>query len=254
MSASAVPELQSKAIKGGDMEIDNLVGHFNKADEGLLREALRMLFVPHATPVFGAAKSVEHEVAALNVLKLLGYVSKDADEFELVERLRVTKPKARNLLYQSALRASEDSGAVDRSLRSALSNPRIKRDGAFFLIEVPQPLTMDRLRARVRFLGFISDGTFSGGLAKVPEEALTALVESLMPAKQKAAVLNAMKKQGLTDTSLQGVLKGALSRVGSRVAAEAGGELMSSAGEFLGQVFTDLSGKHLVPFLPKKNC
>lgn len=225
------------------MQIDHLNQYLNSADESILREALRMLFVPHATPVFGASKSVEHEVAALNALKLLGYVSMNADEFELVERLRVTKPKARNLLYQSALRASEDSDAVENALREVLSSPRIKRDGAFFLIEVPQPLTMDRLRARVRTLGFISDGSFSGGLAKVPEEALAALVDSLMPVEQKAAVLNAMKKQGLTDTSLQGVLKGALRRVGSRVAAEAGEEVMSSAGDFLKQVFSDLSGK-----------
>jgi hypothetical protein len=49
--------------------------------------------------VFGAAKTVEHEIAALNALKAIGYISQDADEFDLVEKLRITKSKARLLLY-----------------------------------------------------------------------------------------------------------------------------------------------------------
>lgn len=56
-----------------------------------LRSALHLLLRPHAEPVFGAAKTVEHEVAALNALKTLGYIGHAADEFDLVERLRATK-------------------------------------------------------------------------------------------------------------------------------------------------------------------
>jgi hypothetical protein len=55
---------------------------------------LDLLLAPHTSPVFGAAKSVEHQVAALNALKCLGYLTDNADEFELVKNMRVTKPKA----------------------------------------------------------------------------------------------------------------------------------------------------------------
>lgn len=76
----------------------------SQATEVQLREALRLMLRPHAFPVFGAARTIEHEVAALNALKVLGNIKANADEFELVETLRVTKSKARALLYQAALR------------------------------------------------------------------------------------------------------------------------------------------------------
>ena len=43
------------------------------------RQALAIMFAPHASPVFGASKSVEHEVAAINAMKLLGYLSSSPD-------------------------------------------------------------------------------------------------------------------------------------------------------------------------------
>jgi hypothetical protein len=81
----------------------------DKADAEQLRQALRLLLRPHAETVFGAAKSIEHEVAALNALKALGYINPTADEFDLVEGLRITKTKARSLLYHAALRADSNS-------------------------------------------------------------------------------------------------------------------------------------------------
>ena len=55
-----------------------------RATEEQLRSAMQYLLRPHAAPVFGAAKTVEHEVAALNALKELSYIAPDADEFDLV--------------------------------------------------------------------------------------------------------------------------------------------------------------------------
>ena len=72
-----------------------------KASSRQLQEALRFLLQPHAAPVFGAAKTVEHEVAALQALKVLGVIRPAADEFDLVESLRVTKTKARSLIYHA---------------------------------------------------------------------------------------------------------------------------------------------------------
>jgi len=53
----------------------------------------------HASPVFDAVKVVKYEVAALDALRMLGYLATDTDEYGLVEGLCVTKTKARSLLY-----------------------------------------------------------------------------------------------------------------------------------------------------------
>lgn len=80
------------------MHTEKLKELLQQAAPDIKHRALEIFLAPHTSPVFGAAKSVEHEVAALNALKLLGYLTNNADEFELVESLRVTKPKARALL------------------------------------------------------------------------------------------------------------------------------------------------------------
>lgn len=59
-------------------------------------------------------------------------------------------------------------------------------DGEKILLEVADPLLMDCLRQRVRILGFINDGTFSGSLAKLALAALATLIEDLLSADQQS--------------------------------------------------------------------
>ena len=185
-----------------------------KASSRQLQEALRFLLQPHAAPVFGAAKTVEHEVAALQALKVLGVIRPAADEFDLVESLRVTKTKARSLIYHAALRAESSQASIDAALRHALVSTRVVRDGELYLVEIPDPLTMDRLRKRVRDLGFLSDGTFSGALAKIPEGALLRLVADLIPAVQKEEIHKQLLEAGLPDKSVGGACQGCLAKGG----------------------------------------
>ena len=74
-----------------------------KKSEAQLKAALEHLLAAHTLPVFGAAKQVEHEVAALRALKMLA-LPDNADEYTLVTTLRITKAKARNLLNEDAMR------------------------------------------------------------------------------------------------------------------------------------------------------
>jgi len=57
------------------LEIEGLIA---QAGPKTCAEALKDLLVPHFAPVFGAAKLVEHEVAAFRALKLLGYLHSPA--------------------------------------------------------------------------------------------------------------------------------------------------------------------------------
>lgn len=103
-----------------------LINVFNQSIENAspqqLQEALQFLLKPHAAPVFGAAKTVEHEIAALQALRVLGIIRPAADEFDLVESLRVTKTKARSLIYHAALRAESSQASIDAALRNALAS------------------------------------------------------------------------------------------------------------------------------------
>ena len=75
--------------------------------------------------------------------------------------LRITKAKARSLLYQVALRRSLGKEEIDTALRHPISQPRVIKEGDKVIIEVADPLLMDRLRQRVRQLNHVSDGRLS---------------------------------------------------------------------------------------------
>lgn len=87
--------------------MDSSLFHFSIgeaiADE--LRESLRIIFRAHASPIFGPARLIEHEIAALRVLHHLQCLPAQPDEYELVMTLRVTRTRARSLLYQESLRS-----------------------------------------------------------------------------------------------------------------------------------------------------
>jgi hypothetical protein len=206
------------------MNLKKLDQFIQDADIIKLHDVLKVLLKPHASPVFGAVKVIEHEIAALNALRMLGYLASNADEYSLVEGLRVTKAKARSLLYNSALRQMDDESEVDAQLRLIVGRCILCKDGDMFLFEVPQPLTMDRFRQRVRKLGFISDGTFSGSVARIPGDALVALVEALMPMPeaQKKSTIKKLHAAGYEGKDFASIIKrvaiSAASTVGGKVA------------------------------------
>lgn len=202
------------------------------ASEHCCREALSLLLGVHASPVFGAAKAVEHEVAAFLALQKLGFLSERPDEYELVMALRITKAKARSLLYQVGLRRLQTPEQVDAALRALLSEPRVMKEGDTLFIEVPDPLMMDCLRQRIRKLGFFSDGSFSGSVAKVSSRALAALIAELIPKENRTAVNKQLRQHGVSGDDLPGLVCGALSALGKSAAGGVGEHVGDKIGEF----------------------
>lgn len=164
------------------MDIRALVATASHQD---VRRALNILLEPHFQPAFGAVKQIEHEIAALRVLKLLRALSLDADEYEFGRSLRVTKAKARSLMYQDALRASMTDEQVKQNLKAALRTARVAKDGETVLVELPDPFLMDDMRSRVRKRGFLSDGSFSGSIARMSSEELSGLIALLFSRPRK---------------------------------------------------------------------
>lgn len=148
--------------------------------EAQLNAALERVLVAHTVPVFGAANQVEQEGAALRALKTLGALPDSADEYTVATNLRITKTKARNLLYLDALRTLTsiqqiyDASCVRHPTRGNQGRRSHRFQGA-------RPLLMNALRHRVRQFGFPSDGSFAGRIARLPQRALAALIKDFLP-------------------------------------------------------------------------
>lgn len=160
-------------------------------------------------------------------------------DFELVMKLRVTKAKARSLLYQVALRRNHNADDTNDALRSLLTQPRVMKEGDKVLIEVVDPLLMDSLRQRIRELNYISDGSFSGSIAKISVEALSALVVDLIHQDQRQDIERKLRNKGIRGDNLSSLIGNALAHYGMHVAGNAGSKLGEKIGDKLGDFLID---------------
>lgn len=195
-------------------------------------EALAPFLAAYLSPSFGSLPKREVDQCVLDVLVALGALPAEPSPQDLVGLLRVTRQRARTLVYARELRLA-DPARLEQRLVEVLAQPVIQKDGEEFVLDVDSPLLLDHLRARVRALGFVAEGGFSPSLVRLPLAAMVALVREAIPEDRRDEVLAALRAAGLPDTSLAGVLRAALRRLGQRVASEAGAMAMDEVSGYL---------------------
>ena len=185
------------------------------------------------------SNSVLFVLVFLMKLQELDIFNKNPDIYELVSELRVTRTKARNLLYESKLRQTTKT-ELDQELITILKNPIFFKDNDKIGIEIDNPYLIDHLRAKLKKLNHITDGSFSPELVRLTTDAFISLFESYLPEKSKEKIRKAFIEIGAeADSSLKGVLKGALKKLGSKIADEAGSQFAESANEYLSPIINE---------------
>lgn len=152
--------------------------------------------------------------------------------YELVTKLRVTRTKARNLIYERELRRSKPED-LDERVKEILRKPLIDKAGKHFILEVENPLVLDHLRAKVQELGHISDGSFSPSIVKLSVSAFVALVEDGL-GDELTTVWKVLVDAGAPDTSFKGIVNAAAAKFAKRVADDAGEAVIKETSAFFG--------------------
>ena len=184
--------------------------------------ALIKMIEPHFSPVFGAAKTVEHEVAAIKAFQILGVLTLNPSQFELVTKLRITKAKANSLLYQVELRRSTDDLAWDQRIKNLLLDPVITKDGDYFSISIDNPLLKEVVRERLRSLDIVVDDAKSIDLLRIPAGGVIKLVVSLMSELEKKNTEKKLIEAGITISKTKSLIQGLVQKFGEKFAGEAG--------------------------------
>jgi len=197
--------------------------------------ALKTLLERFLDPAFGALPKSEIELLLLETLAEVGAISAEPGVYELVSKLRVTRTKARNLIYERELRRLSTT-ELDSRVRNLLKRPIIQKAGEQFVLEVENPLVSDHLWSKVQALGHVSDGSFSPSIVKLPLDAVVALIEYYIPEDQRAPVKTALIEAGAPDTSFKGVLKAVLKKVAGKVASDTGEALLDNASEYISPI------------------
>ena len=207
----------------------------NALPEANAKAVLAQLLERYLTPAFAALPKNEVELLVLDALEQVGAISADPQLYELVSKLKVTRPKARRLIYDRELRHSS-SADLDAKVKALLKRPLLQKQGELFVLEVENPLVSDHLRDKVQQLGYVSDGSFSPSLIKLGLEAITALIASLLSTTEQEQVRLALVAAGAPDGSFKGVLKATLKKLASKVAADSGEALLDKAAGYLAPI------------------
>lgn len=214
------------------MDLEKIIRDIGDAKSA---SALKTLLERFLDPVFGALPKSEIELLLLETLAEVGAISAEPGVYELVSKLRVTRTKARNLIYERELRRLSTT-ELDSRVRNLLKRPIIQKAGEQFVLEVENPLVSDHLRSKVQALGHVSDGSFSPSIVKLPLDAVVALIEYYIPEDQRAPVKTALIEAGAPDTSFKGVLKAVLKKVAGKVASDTGEALLDNASEYISPI------------------
>jgi len=217
------------------------------------REVFASFLEGYLSPAFGALPKKEIDLLVMKALEKIDYINRDPTLYELVQKLRVTRMKARNLIYDQELRRL-NTAELDKRVKDALLHPILQKDGELFLLEIENPLVSDHLRSKIQKLEFISDSSFSPSIVKLPLIAIVAVIEDYLSKEERDNVKDDLIKAGAPDTSLQGILKSTLKIAAKKLASDTGEALVDSVSGYLSpildnavdsaiEVFTDLFKK-----------
>ncbi len=199
--------------------------HLKSVPDPKVRDALGLILASYLSPAFGSLTKREIDLLIFNALERIGYIEENPTLYSLVQKLRVTRSKARALLYEQELRRLGERD-LDQQVRDVLKHPVLQRQGELFVLEVENPLLSDHLRARVQALGYASDSSFSPSLVKLSDDAIIALLDDMLDEKTKAGVRKEFIKAGLPDKSFRGFLKDVVKALARKAADEAGSRVI----------------------------
>lgn len=203
----------------------NIQKNIAKSSEKQVKDVLDLILTTYLSPAFGSLTKRETDILMFTVLEKIGYIEKNPTLYSLVQNLRVTRSKARNLLYDRELRRLEAKD-LDELVKENLKRPLIQKQGDLFVLEIENPLVIDHLKSKLQSLGHTSDGSFSSSLVKLSDGAIIALLDSLLDDKRKDAVKKEFIKAGLPDKSFKGILKDVLKALGKKAADETGSKVV----------------------------
>lgn len=218
--------------------MSEIINKLDEVDSEVVKKAFKELLQDYLSPAYGSISKRDFDILFFIKLQKLGIFSKNPEIYEIVSELKVTRAKARNLLYESKLRQT-NKAELDQELKEILKAPIFIKDNDKIGIEIDNPFLIDHLRAKLKQLNHMTDGSFSPELVRLTTDAFVSLFESYLPKESKDKIKQAFVDIGAeADTSINGILKGAFKKLGSKIADEAGGQVAESVGEYLGPVIS----------------
>lgn len=211
------------------MDIKKII---DQAGDAKCKVALEKFLEDFLSPAFGAKPKGEIELAVLNLLISIGAISKNPSSYELASALKITKQKARTIIYNQELR-TRTHDELDQEIRILLLNPVIQKRRNGFAMMVESPLVLEHMRAKLQMQGHFTDGSFSPNVVTLNAGAMAALIEFFLSGKQKKAAEGVLRKAGAKGSSLRELLTSTLEKLVERYADDARDAVINGASDLI---------------------
>jgi hypothetical protein len=190
-------------------------------------------------PAFGSLSKAEIDMSILELLEQTKKIEENINPYVLSKKLKISQAKAKNLLYNRALRKYEEKELDDMAkelLQKPISQKTSSKDDCdWFLFSVEDPLLIEHIRNKINCLGYISDGSFSPHIIKLSIGAFAALIEFYIPNKDEFVKI--LRKLNIPDGSVRdffvNVLKSSAKTLATQIAGESGTLLANKTFDFL---------------------
>ena len=226
---------------------EQLLTKLESIDEKTAKKSLVKLLEYYVSPAFGSLPKREIDIAVFQCFQELKIFDNTPEIYSLLSSLRVTRSKARSLLYESNLRKS-NGASLDKELLKILQDPLLK-DNDKVCLEVENPLLIDHIKHVLKELNHITDNSFSPELIKLTPEAYKSLLNKKLAKVSKKEIDAVLIKCGAKKEINAGtILKEVLKKVGKKVADDTGKEAGEFVGDYLGVLFSGVN-KDVTSFL-----
>ena len=209
-----------------------------------LRDALKNILLVYCTPSFGSMTKHDIDLLMFDVMISLGIFDFSPSIYDVMRELKVTRSKARNLIYEHQLRSVENDNQLLAELREVLKCPLLSRKSDNVCLEIDNPYLMDFIRNELKKLGHITDGSFNSEMVKMSTSAFSDLYYNCMEDANKTELKRRMVELGVAeDTSLKAILphlfKGVATTVAKGAFGKVGEDITDNCVDFLHDVIEE---------------
>ena len=189
------------------------------------KEVLADLLEKYRKPSFGSMSKRDVDIMMFEALQDLGIIKANPKIYDVMQLLHVTRAKARNLIYEVALRRMKSEDVMEEELRELLSKPILLKETDKVALEIDNPLLIDYLRKRLKGLNHLTDGSFSPELVKMEYDAFAHIYQETRTDLDKKQINKKLKELGIkTDFTVRTVITLLLQSGGKILAGKTGSD------------------------------
>jgi len=204
----------------------DIMSEIEKINSEEIKKVFSELMKEYLNPSFSSMSKREFDILLFMKLQKLGIFKKNPELYEIISSLKVTRAKARNLLYESKLRELSTID-LDEELKELLKKPKFLKENDKLMLEIGNPLLIDHLKSKLKEIGHLTDGSFSPELVKLTSDAYLSLFEEMRVKGEDENIKEFLIKEGvIEDSSVGGMVKDALGHFAKKVIGDAGGTLI----------------------------